>query len=59
MNDENCKCFECNVEIAPNMGFTVSQLSRYTGKVFYYDLCDLCWFNEGVNDGEDMDGDFF
>ena len=53
MNDETCKCFECNTEILPNMGFTVSQLSRYTGKVFYYDLCDLCWFNEGVNDGEE------
>jgi hypothetical protein len=53
MNDETCKCFECNVEIAPNMGFLVSRPSPWTGKVFYMDLCDDCWFNEGKEETEE------
>jgi len=53
MNDETCQCYECNAEIPPNMGFTVSQKSRWTGKVFYYDLCDHCWFEQGVNEDEE------
>jgi hypothetical protein len=47
MNDETCKCYECNTEIPANMGFTVSRVSRFSGKVFYMDLCDDCWYIDG------------
>lgn len=53
MNDETCKCYECGKEIPSNMAHTLSRVSRYTGKVFYLDLCDECWWFDGTNNDEE------
>jgi len=53
MNDETCKCFECNKEIPSNMAHVVTRPSRYNGKVITYEMCDECWYFEGTNNDEE------